>query len=80
MSRKWGYITFIAVVLIFLSLGCISASEVADTSSLSDSSGDFVVGTDSDSVSDSVNSPEDAIANLNDANEGDSSSNSVLGC
>ena len=78
MSRKWGYITFIAVVLIFLSLGCISASEVADTSSLSDSSGDFVVGTDSDSVSDSVNSPEDAIANLNDANEGDSSSNSVL--
>ena len=78
MSRKWGYITFIAVVLIFLSLGCISASEVADTSSLSDSSGDFVVGTDSDSVSDSANSPEDAIANLNDANEGDSSSNSVL--
>ena len=77
MSKKWGYITLIAVLIVFLCLGCISATDVVNTdSSFSDDSNDVVV----DSTSNSGSSHEYSMGSFKDdgAAVEDSSSNSVL--
>lgn len=85
MSKKLGYVTFIAVLLVLLSIGCISATDAVDTDSLSvsDSSSDMmadtVSDTSSDTVSDTGSDCEDTRIDLNDDGTvmGDSSSSSV---
>ncbi len=80
MSKKLGYITLFAVLVVLLSIGCISATDVADTdsSSISDSSNDMMVET----VEDTGSLGEDTTLSTNDEESTvlgeDSSSSRIL--